>query len=103
MNMLTDWPEQQNKTLTTYYDYVIIWYYKRLIQMSTKESILVEFNDPRVVAKALFDQQAQIIEQQKKIIELLSEGNSINKELSDITKSLDWKVWEYFRPESERE
>lgn len=70
--------------------------------MSTKESTLVDFNDPRVVAKALVDQQAQIIEQQKKIIELLSEGNTINKELSDVAKSLDWKVWEYFRPESER-
>ena len=72
--------------------------------MSTKEDFtLVEFNDPRVVAKLLVDQQAQIIEQQQKIIELLSEGNSINKELGDVVKSLDWKVWEYFRPDSERE
>ena len=72
--------------------------------MSSKdESILVELNDPRVVAKTVLEQQAKIIEQQGKIIELLSEGNEINRELKEISKSLDWKIWEYFRPESERQ
>jgi len=63
---------------------------------------LIELNDPRVVAKAILDQQTKIIEQNDRIIEILSSSKSINEDLHDVLKALDWKIWEYFRPDSER-